>query len=268
MSRSATLSRDPVAPRPPGCVLHSRPVTDEFWWHSIDLGDRVTPGSKSAELLEQEWRAMKLPSLLGRTVLDIGAWDGWFSFRAEAEGASRVVSLDHYVWSMDLPAQQRYYRDMLASGGETVPYELTEFWQPETLPGKRGFDTAHAALGSKVEPVVADFMTCDLAAVGAFDVVLFLGVLYHLTEPFAALRRLRAVTTGTAIIETVATDIDGPPLAEFFPGAELAGDASNWWAPNEAGLVAMCQAAGFASVTKVAAVEMQGRHSRIVVHAS
>jgi hypothetical protein len=53
-----------------------------YWWHSIRLPDgTLTPGEKSAELLEQEWASLRLPALASKTVLDVGAWDGWFSFR-------------------------------------------------------------------------------------------------------------------------------------------------------------------------------------------
>ena len=86
-------------------------MDDIFWWHSVDLGDEVTPGHKSPELLEHEWANLHLPDLAGRSVLDVGCWDGWFSFRAEERGAARVVALDHYVWSLDLPRQQAYWRD-------------------------------------------------------------------------------------------------------------------------------------------------------------
>ena len=65
--------------------------------------------------------------------------------------------------------------------------DATDFWLPD-LPGRRGFDFAHAALGSRVEPVVADFATVDLHALGAFDVVLYLGVLYHMKEPLTCSR--------------------------------------------------------------------------------
>ena len=37
-------------------------------------------------------------SLAGESVLDIGAWDGFFSFEAERRGASRVVAADYYSW--------------------------------------------------------------------------------------------------------------------------------------------------------------------------
>jgi tRNA (mo5U34)-methyltransferase len=56
-----------------------------FWWHSIDLGEISTPGGKNAELLQKEWETMKVPNLEGKTVLDIGAWDGYFTFMAEPD---------------------------------------------------------------------------------------------------------------------------------------------------------------------------------------
>lgn len=72
------------------------------WWHSIDLGDGVvTPGRKAdgQELfLEGELMALQLPDLKGKTVLDIGTWDGYYAFSAEHLGASHVVALDHYMW--------------------------------------------------------------------------------------------------------------------------------------------------------------------------
>ena len=213
-----------------------------FWWHSIDLGDHVTPGGKPPEQLELEWSNLHLPSIAGSSVLDIGCWDGWFSFRCEKEGASRVVALDHYVWSLDLPGQQEYWRDCRDRGITPRPYhELPEFWHPETLPGKAAFDIAHSALGSRVDAVVADFMTADLDALGTFDVVLYLGVLYHMEEPLTALRRLRQVTKTLAVIETEALQIEGEtrPLWELVPGAEVNADISNWWIPTEAGVHAL-----------------------------
>jgi tRNA (mo5U34)-methyltransferase len=224
-----------------------------FWWHSIDLGDGVvTPGGKSPEVLECELDVIDLPDLAGRTVLDIGGWDGYFAFEAERRGASRVAVLDHYVWSLDLPRQQAYWRECQAAGVQPEPYEQLPFWQPDTLPGRAGFDTAREALGSRVEPIVADFAHDDLSGIGTWDVVLFLGVLYHLQEPFDALKRLRGLTRELAVIETQAIAVEGheaAPLWQFFPGAELNADSSNWWAPNVAGLEAALTAAGFAEVT-------------------
>ena len=188
-----------------------------LWWHSIDLGQGVvTPGYKSPELLKAEWQHLQIGDLSGKSVLDIGAWDGWFSFQAERAGAERVVALD--------------YRD-----GEA----------------RRGFDVARAALGSSVEYVAADFMANDLAGLGEFDVVLFLGVLYHLREPILGLERVAGLTRRLALIETEAIVIGGSPdasLCEFYPFGELYGDTTNWWAPTEAALVGMCKVAGFAEV--------------------
>ena len=224
-----------------------------FWWHSIDLGDGVvSDGKKTADELATEWAALELPDLRGKTVLDIGAWDGYFSFQAEAHGAARVVALDHYVWSMDLPRQQQYWRDCREAGTVPEAYEsLPELWRPGDLPGKAGFDTAHRARGSKVESVVGDFMTMDLDRLGTFDVVLYLGVLYHMRHPLLALERLARVTRELAVIETEAVAIPGfehHAFCEFFESNELNADVSNWWAPNRRGVAAMCRAAGFARV--------------------
>jgi tRNA (mo5U34)-methyltransferase len=222
-----------------------------FWWHSIDLGDGiVTPGHKSAESLRTEFEQLALPDLRGRSVLDIGGWDGYFAFEAERRGAARVGVVDHYMWSMDSPGQQAYWRRCMAEGVAPRPYHETEFWHPDTLPGKAGFDLVREALGSSVEPIVADFMTCDLAALGSWDVVLYLGVLYHMEEPLTALRRVAAVTRQLAVVETEAVVVAGhedDALWRFFPGAELNGDVSNWWAPNLAGVSAALAAAGFAT---------------------
>ncbi len=224
-----------------------------FWWHSIDLGDGVvTPGRKSAELLAGEWDALELPDLRGKSVLDIGAWDGYFSFEAERHGADRVVALDHYVWSMDLPKQQRYWEECMAAGTVPEAFESRpDLWKPDQLPGKAGFDTAHRCRESRVEAVVGDFMTIDLERLGTFDIVLFLGVLYHLRHPLLALERLSRITRELLVIETEAVALPGfehHAFCEFFESNELNGDVSNWWAPNRRAVASMCRAAGFGHV--------------------
>jgi Predicted methyltransferase len=122
------------------------------WFHSIPLDDgTVTPGlDSSMDKLEQ----VCLPKdLSGKTVLDIGAWDGFFSFQAEKAGAERVLATDHFCWS--------------GPGWGT----------------KDGFNFAHKALNSKVESLDIDAMDISPDNVGKFDVVMFLGVLYHLSDP-------------------------------------------------------------------------------------
>ena len=241
---SEALSRDEI---------ERRVAKVPLWFHSMDLGRGVTtPGQKSPAQLAGELARLRLPDLRKKTVLDVGAWDGFFSFTAERLGAERVVALDHFVWSMDLPEHNRHYQDCLARGVAPEPYETRPYYKPAELPGKRGFDTARDLLGSKVESIVADFMTADLKALGTFDVVLFLGVLYHMKYPIEALERVAALTGEVAIIESEAIllpGLDDHAFCEFFETAELNHDVSNWWAPNQKALVGMCRTAGFRHVT-------------------
>jgi tRNA (mo5U34)-methyltransferase len=232
--------------------LRARVADVGFWWHSIDLGDGVvTPGAKSSAWLEAERARLNLVDLRGKSVLDIGAYDGYYSFAAEQMGAERVVALDHWVWSVDLPAWMAYREKRIAAGMPVEPAEtLPDLWRPDELPGRRAFDLAHEALGSSVEVVVGDLLDYDLSQLGTFDVVLYLGVLYHVRHPLLALERLAAVTQGTAIIETQAEAFRASgrrPLCRFIEGDELNHDPSNFWTFNEAALLSMCRSAGFES---------------------
>jgi tRNA (mo5U34)-methyltransferase len=221
------------------------------WYHTIDLGNGiVTPGKSLSPVLKPPM----LPEFAGKTVLDIGAWDGLYSFKAEQSGARRVVALDHYVWGVEFGRRNRYWDECAARGEIPDPDRDMEFWNPE-LPRKRPFDLARQALGSNVEAVVGDFMTMDMAALGTFDVVLFLGVLYHMPDPYGALRRLRKLTSGVAVIETEAIEVAGhlrDALLQFTPGDEMStGDYGNWFAVTDDALHAMCRAAGFSSVRTI-----------------
>jgi tRNA (mo5U34)-methyltransferase len=191
------------------------------WYHSIDLGGGViTKGVDDSPL---RLARLDLPaSLAGLSVLDIGAWDGFFSFEAERRGASRVVAADHFSWHGD-------------------------GWG-----SKAGFELARRALGSNVEDVDIDVMDISPERVGEFDVVLFLGVLYHLRHPLLALERIASVTRKLLILETV-VDMVGirRPAAAFYPGRELNNDPTNWWAPNVPALHGLLRAAGFAGVRTV-----------------
>ena len=216
----------------------------------------TTPGRKSPEQLAAETAALALPDLRGKSVLDIGAWDGYFSFLAEERGASRVVACDRFAWALDWDAKNQYKADCRRRGVPPESFErVPGLWRYDELPGKRGFDLAHAARSSRVEALVADYLTIDAAALGAFDVVLYLGVLYHMENPLAALRRVRELTKGVAIIETEAVAVGGfeeRAFAEFFPpDAKLLDDPTNHWAPNAPCLAGLCRTAGFARIDLV-----------------
>jgi tRNA (mo5U34)-methyltransferase len=239
----------------PRGTLAERVAAHPSWFHSIDLGGLVTPGVKSAERLALEFQQMQLPDLRGKRVLDVGAWDGWFSFACERAGARKVVSLDHYAWSIDWQAARRYALARGEQGLTLEPWDTVPgVWRPWRLPGRAGFEIARHALRSSVTPVVGDIATMRLGPLGTFDVVLFLGVLYHLQDPLGVLRRVRSLTRGLAVVETEAIAVAGHPdrpLVEFFGGTELAGDPTNWWAPTEAALHGLCRAAGFSGVRTV-----------------
>jgi hypothetical protein len=125
-----------------------------FWWHSIDLGSGViTPGAQPHEFLKARLRSLRLPDVHGKTVLDIGAYDGFYSFAVERLGAARVVALDHYVWSLELTEHIKYWNackergvvPALSHDSAGGPQNSREVW----------IRAAHRALDSRVETVVA-----------------------------------------------------------------------------------------------------------------
>ena len=111
-------------------------------------------------------------------MLDIGAWDGGYSFMAERGGAKRVVALDHYAWGVDIEARGEYWDQCAADGTlPTSPATSPISGRPD-LPGRRGFEFAAAALESKVE-TVADRLRHHRSRPSSVSstCVLYLGVL-------------------------------------------------------------------------------------------
>jgi len=229
------------------------------WFHTIDLGRGiVTPGEDESPR-KLGW--IKLPaSLTGRSVLDVGAWDEFFSFEAERRGADRVAAADPACWR-DPP------------------------WGPNGWGTQRGFNLARRALGSAVEDVDIDPLQIAPETIGLFDLVLFLGVLYHLPDPWTHLARVASVTRERLIVETHADFIDCRRAAlACYPGDEVDGDPSNWWGPNPAMLSAKLRELGFSRIdivhqesrlyraTRAAYRRLTGHRTRvmqgrIVVHA-
>ena len=192
-------------------------IREHQWWHVIELAPGViTPGQADHRRLLPY---LDIPAdLSGKTVLDIGCWDGYFSFACEERGAEKVVASD--VWE---------------------------------YAGRGAFDFARKTLGSEIEPLQASVYDLDPDIHGRFGLVLFLGVLYHLRHPLLALEKVASVTApgGTVIIDTVidVKHLSGPPLMKFYPGSEENSDPTNWWAPNPAAVTAMCKTAGLSKVT-------------------
>src|SRR5215813_202394 len=192
------------------------------WFHCINFGNGVVaPGTdNSSEKLKQ----LRFPeNLFGKSFLDIGAWDGFFSFEAEKRGATRVLATDRFVWDGNVPGHS-----------------------------KAGFTTARELLQSKIEDLRIDPFDISPENVGTYDVVLLSGVIYHVKNPWLLIERAAAVTRELLIIETV-TDLNWmrrPGVALFTQG-KLVGDNTNWCAPNIPALKIMLQDVGFNSVEVV-----------------
>ena len=78
-------------------------IRDYKWFHSIDFGDGiVTTGYSSPKMQKQDAKTLFRPiKISGASVIDIGAWDGFYSFEAKRRGAASVLATDHFVWSGD-----------------------------------------------------------------------------------------------------------------------------------------------------------------------
>jgi tRNA (mo5U34)-methyltransferase len=188
------------------------------WFHRIDLGNGVvTPGIDDTSF---KLKRLHLPDRLdGKSVIDIGCWDGAFSFECERRGAARVLSTDWFCWQ----------------NGR-----------------KRGFDIAKSALNSRVEEREIKVEDISAVTVGKFDLVLFLGVLYHAPDPLGYLRRVRDICNGMAIIETLVDAEDYPrPVLMFYEGASQNNDPTNLFGPNQLACEAMLREVGFREVKKV-----------------
>ena len=165
---------------------------DIKWSHPIDLGHGVVPREwHIRRRFERRLRLMQIPeNLKGWTVLDIGAWDGFFSFECERRGADRVLAIDTYAW--------------------------------DTY-GMDGFLAAREILNSKVEYKRLDVHDVSPEEIGKFDLVLFFGVLYHLRNPLIGLERIASVTNKLLICEThllLPFIHERHALIPFFPGDE------------------------------------------------
>lgn len=196
------------------------------WWHSFELPDgRRIDGMNPLEGQKLRLSQFPIPNdLCGKRVLDIGAWDGWFTFEMEKRGAD-VLAID--CW--DNPR----------------------------------FHQMRSMLNSRAEYRVMDVYELTPESVGRFDIVLFMGVLYHLKHPLLALERVCALATDVAYVESFALrekhrpgdNVERRPVMEFYETDEFGGQTDNWVAPSLPCLMAMCRTAGFARVEHRATLE-------------
>ncbi len=208
------------------------------WFHTMDLGQGVV--TQGVDNSPAKLRTLEIPPILnGISVLDIGAWDGFFSFEAERRGASRVLAVDSFCW-----------------GGEG--------WGT-----KAGFELARRAFDSKVEDKYIEVLDLCPDKVGTFDLVLFLGVLYHMRHPLLALEKAASVTQRQIIVETHVDLLNCEwPAMKFYPETELNSDGSNWWGPNPAAVEAMLKTVGFRKIKLVRLTTLENtEQGRLVMHA-
>jgi tRNA (mo5U34)-methyltransferase len=189
------------------------------WFHQIDFGNGLlTPGViKQSKIRRMSRMLFNGLDLRGRTLLDIGCWDGAYSLEATRRGAT-VTATDHFVWH--------------SSWGNRCCIDLV---QEHLAPSMRIVD--------------ADLSELSVDRLGRFDIVLFLGVLYHLRDPLTALERVADLTTDTLIVETRMTMRHmRKPVMQFHPGMTLGNDPTNWWTPNRRCVEAMLRELGFQQI--------------------
>lgn len=202
------------------------------WFHNLNLqGIQTAPGHYLGDYPMIKWRqfAHTIPAdLTGRSVLDIGCNAGFYSIEMKRRGADTVVGID---------SDEAYL--------------------------------AQARFAAEVCGVDIDFRRLsvyDVAKLGRrFDLVLFMGVLYHLRHPLLALDLLHEhVVSDLFVFQTMCRGrAERRPVEEDYPFSEegifedpafprmcfiekrYAGDPTNWWIPNRACAEAMLRSAGF-----------------------
>jgi tRNA (mo5U34)-methyltransferase len=205
------------------------------WFHNIDLnGVRTAPEHFLGDYPAVKWKtfADAIPKdLTGKSVLDIGCNGGFYSIEMKKRGAARVLGVD---FDEDYLAQARFAAQVT------------------------GFDIEFRKLS-----------VYDVGTLGErFDVVLFMGVLYHLRHPLLALDLLyehvvgdllvfQSMQRGSKEVEPIEENYDffrtemfdkpGYPKMHFIE-KRYADDPTNWWVPNAACAEAMLRSAGFAIV--------------------
>jgi tRNA (mo5U34)-methyltransferase len=203
------------------------------WFQNLDLyGVRTAPAHFLGDFPMTKWKRFShvVPQdLTGKSVLDIGCNAGFYSFEMKKRGASRVVAIDF----------SDYYLDQARFAAEVLGHEDVEFRR---------------------------LTVYDVGALRErFDLVLFMGLIYHLRHPLLALDLIhehvakdllvyQSLQRGSAEMEALAEDYDfwetevfhrpGYPKLHFVE-KKYSHDETNWWVPNAAASAAMLRSSGF-----------------------
>lgn len=145
------------------------------WYQTIQVGEGVSTPGETGEAEQRKLEMMNLPEdLSGKSVLDVGCNEGFFSFEAEKRGASRVLAIE------------------------------------KSVAAKEKFELIKSILQSKVELMFTDLLELDPSKLGKFDIVIFLSVFHHLRYPFMSIDRIFELTGEYAVMEFVeAVPVDG-----------------------------------------------------------
>ena len=204
------------------------------WFHNIDLkGVWTAPDHFLGDYPGVKFKrfARHLPNdLTGKTVLDIGCNAGFYSIEMKRRGASRVLGIDSYDRYL---AQARLATEVLGYDDD-IEFEKLDVY--------------------------------DVGAIGEkFDLVIFMGVLYHLRHPLLALDLIRehvasdlllfqSMQRGSKHVLKLDEDYEFAEEAIFFESSfpklhfierQYSHDWTNWWVPNRACTEAMLRSAGF-----------------------
>ncbi len=176
-----------------------RKVEEIKFFHKVRLNDGThTAGEHDMEKIRPRYIFDEL-DFANKSVLDVGCWDGYFSFEAEKLGASQVVSFDNPACRWGGVAGYAFLHNHFKS-------------------------RAHYVQGS-----VYDLRNIFLDK--EFDIVLCYGVLYHLSDPLFALQNLFHVCKDTIVFEGHFSDAVKPCL-ELIPYKSLGGDPGNIYSPS------------------------------------
>lgn len=182
-------------------------VAKHTWWHQIDLGGVVTPGTCPHGLTDDELSGRwAIPAdLTGKVVLDIGCWDGLFSLACAQRGAE-------YVTGVDVVSRPTFGLVMNA-----------------------------LELGARMEFTIRDAQEpLNLQR----DIVLCFGVVYHVERPMEVIRNAVRAARELVIIETAIVWLAAVNTPAWFQRRGYVGDPTNVWYPNVEAVVDAMKAFG------------------------